>query len=228
MRWLGEQSAMPGALAAFAALLALGCAAPHITLEAPPPSAAPETRLEAYDTLRRHPEDHQRLRLVTGNSMPGVSPEYILLNRGAKVYYPTDLLPAVAPDSATATNARQWLEARESASTYTTLGTWVLIGTPVLTAVSFAALGPETEDGEPNIAIPLTILVAGLGGGLTSLVVGWVHGQRSAHARTSAFELYDDDLRQRLDLCEVDGRIGPCERLEQAPAPRATEAGWRF
>lgn len=188
---------------ACAALLISGsaCSPPHVRLQAPPASAAPEARVEAYEKLAP-----ARLRVMTVTSKRGsvTFVESIELNDGRRVHHAVDLLPVVASNSR-AESAIRKAEDKKSTAKWLTYG-----GIVALSASMVLMVADLSKNGPKGIGVPF-YLGAGIGvGGVISIPVGQVFGMQSNQHAEEAMRHYHDGLLRRLDLCEDGGGVEPC------------------
>lgn len=179
--------------AACALLLSLsidGCALPRVSLQAPPPTASEQERLEAYESLR--PVSLNDYEIRTYNTNLSLSQLHLANNR--VISDPRDLIPVVPPESSTATAARKWRKHR-------TRSIWWDITTSVSGAFStFSLYGTFFAEKPSSRKIWLgTGIAAGLFG-----ITSYFLAQRSARLaniqRSHAFTYYNLDLLKRLDL----------------------------
>jgi hypothetical protein len=177
----------------------VACGAPHAYLQAPPPTAPVETRVQAYEQLR--PLGSLTVVTTYHGQPTDVHPDHLQLASGQRVYHVEDLEAVVPPDSPTARAAR---ESRAAARKVRTWGTFSLIATAVGTSLMLSAIAVADPD---NTRPAMTLVLAGGGvaiAGAVMLFPMMVYRKRANDAKHTAFLTYDSSLRRHLHLC-VDG-----------------------
>lgn len=212
---------------ACAALTLAACGGPQrVMLDAPARDAPLAERLDAYARLRPRviEETHTTHYRVTehkgryftthdtdkiGETM---TTDAVQLADGQRVAVLDDLLPVVEPESDVARAVRahaHHVELRDSRLNWTLLaGAGAVVGgLSTLAATDSAAAGGGVFLGLSGVTVWLAVSSA-------------MHASYAEHQRAAAFGGFDGALRERLDLCEVQGAMGPCTAVERAPEAR--------
>jgi hypothetical protein len=190
---------------ALASIIAGVACNPHVSLQAPPATAAPEARLHAYSDLR--PVYYQRTEVTTstksGNTVSQhTRTDFVELDDGTKVYHPEDLLVVLHHDSQ-AYEAIRAYEASATKNRYFYLG-----GSAALFAGLLMVVMNLNDDGSK----PLLYTGGGLAiGGTVSFLYGQHQGNVASEKAAEAYESYDAGLRQRLNLCGENDAVVSCE-----------------
>lgn len=186
------------ALLSVALAVALGGCFPRVTLPDPPSAGAPRAvREQAFADFTG---TKQRPPTPDGGSGPT---DHLLLGNGRKVMDPRDLVPWVAPDSATAAFATSFETSQSRASV---LGLAAVAFPIVPMAALVATLAVKSFSNGPPRLGDSTALIAGVGVGtlismglmITSIVLAGV----ALTEREQAFDAYPADLAHRLGLTE--------------------------
>jgi hypothetical protein len=187
----------------------VACAPSHVNFPPPATDLTPEQRVDEYNHLVGTKEHWIS---QNGNMVQ----HSIILQDGREVYYPEDLIPLVAPDSATATHARKAASARTSASRWSLVGSLAFLTGLIVTFKSFDSSPTGTRIG---LGIALGGLIAWGG-------VGTYYKFKTTSQTHAAYEAFDDDLAARLNVCVAALQIVPCEvvpppwKAPAAPAPK--------
>jgi hypothetical protein len=188
-----------------------GCGGgPHVRISAPPASAPPQKRLEAYDRLKPLSMHETHVTTLRGGVPVGSfrQTDYLQLADGTRVYQSEDLLQVVPEESPSATAARE-ADSKDSTADTLQVVAWGLI--VVGGVVSLVPLATPPKEGEKMNLTPLYI---GVGMIMLSLpFFFWGGAERSAaqDEKATAIEMYEPALRDRLDLCAEGERLGPCQ-----------------
>lgn len=173
----------------------------HVALNAPEASAPVEERRQAYAKLHPLTMHETHTTYLQGGAPVGAIREvdYLQLASGQRVYYPEDLLAVVDKDSPAGQAAERSHSARST--TYTLRG----VGVGGIVVGAGIMILPLMQDREPGESINMTPMWIGggimLAGGLMQMIAGAYSKTANDEASTS-FELYDEALRQRLDLSD--------------------------
>ncbi len=196
-----------------------GCASPrHVKLEAPSDSASDQERVKAFDKMRA--VSQRETHITYTNQYGGVvgasrSVDYLQLNNGERVYYAEDLVPVLHEESAARKAAQRSKDEYDAGKPYSTTGAVMMYtGLGVLAVSPLLILGAtDSETGDLDLTpmwiglgVGTVLSLAGLGVGL----VGSSHMAEAARERETAFELYNEGLAQRLDVCVDDDVLVPC------------------
>lgn len=186
-----------------AALLVAGCAHwPRQPLPAAPTADAPYQERAAY------------FKQFAPEAADFTQNGYLLLHDGSRLYWPEDLLPAVAPDSPTARAVAEHVQARDTSNTITT---WLLLPSYTGTLIGCVALavGFSFSSGDMlgRLVSPLTLAPAGfLGLALVGVLVGnMLNADPARLANESLLAIvttYPQSLEDRLQVhVNADGNI---------------------
>jgi len=198
-----------------------GCATapPHLSLAGPAPTAAPEARVAAYERLR---PGGSNLTLTAHNGQGGnADPHFILRGHGQRVHYADDLVPVVAPDSATATTAVRSGHNLRKALPRLRWGMGLFVGGG-LAAIGGGTTALVTENGAYGY-IAVAGAAAIIAGGVTMLS-GFPAARLAGNDRVSAFATYDGDLRHRLGVCVQGLAVVACDVAPARATPPAPPA----
>lgn len=173
-------------------LLFCGCHK-HVQLQVPPPVSAPvEERIQAYQQLK--PLIHREIYTVNGY---GTSVYHSLtLANGIKVYHPEDLIPVVGSDTQFSQYALK--SVKETSISNFLMGTGLgveLLGSGIMIAGIPSSL-PGSNQSYAIFGIGAGLVIAGLVGVFT----GYYFAGKAEDSASSAFDIYDQALLQRLDL----------------------------
>jgi hypothetical protein len=191
-----------------ASLLA-GCAA-HVDLSAPPAMAPMEARVDAYNQLRglSYHETTTTTYGSLGASSTSHSADYMQLANGTRVYFPEDVLPVVAEDSAPARSAVA-SESKRGTAHLLTLGAVLSVAAGVALALIPIATSKEGDVNGTPVLVGLGLGI--LGGAGFGIAAHFVSESAQDEAATT-YETYDIGLRSRLGLCGGDGSPVDCRR----------------
>jgi hypothetical protein len=191
---------------------------PHQTLTAPSASASEADRVAAFRRLLAR-GDEQTVTVSQSGSVQSRQTDYLILGDGSRVYYAEDLLPVVAPDSAT---ARQAVLARQRAAAAHPWAVAMVIAFASTFAVVLASplVFSDTRDRVQFAIIGGAVGIAATGG----LLIKGNQVAGDGGERVSAFATYNEDLGKQLDVC-VDGtRVVGCAAGDQPPPPATPAA----
>jgi hypothetical protein len=181
----------------------------NVPLQAPPPNASPDERMQAYANLA--PAATTTSVVVTNNAVTVHSE--LILHGGQIIADPADLLPVVDPQSVTAVAAQRSADARSTARVW---GIAALVGV-VAGAIVLAADGIQTPGvdamGNATGGITTTGVVAIVGMSVAAVVggIGAAYYNHIAHEqKQAAFATYDDALRAHLRICANGLQVVPC------------------
>ena len=201
---------------------ALGCHE-HVVLNAPPPSAPLEERTATYEKLHPLTMHETHITYLRGGTPVGATREvdYLQLADGQRVYYPEDLLPVVDESSSTAKAAERSHSARSTSYALKGAGYGgIFLGAGIM-------LVPVLQSHQPGESMNMTPIWVGAGVMILGAVVGLVGGTFAGTANdeaSTAFETYDESLRDRLDLNRPTNEPGQKPRHKRAPNPEPSEA----
>jgi hypothetical protein len=198
---------------AWVAVFAIGCLG-HTTLPVPPPTLTAEQRVLWFNSLAGRTEQTTWTFQTRTGFVSDIQKTMTLAN-GTEIEAPEDVLPVVAPDSATARHARAALEEREHGDRWREVAVGVLVGALV---ISTARNTSNPFEDRWDAAIWGSAAAFGL---FSSIASGdsYRHAARQAGF---AFESYTKDLADRLQICVLNMQLVPCEY--RAPAPAAPAA----
>lgn len=198
--------------------MVVGCVRPHVTLPVVPPDQTPEQRVQMFRELRATSE----LTTTTTECRRGCSTtveKTLYLANGMEVYYPDDVLPAVAPDSIAARAVHNVQEHRRRSAIY---GGVALASAVVLFAAWLSSYGASYEralKGEPSFSTPETFgLLIGGGGVLVGGIGAVHHYHQVVRYWGETNENYNDGLAQRLKVCIRGIAVVPCESATMPPS----------
>jgi hypothetical protein len=194
----------------------------HLALPAAPPrEASYPMRVQAYNNFR--PLAIQYTTVVsTGRygTSASTSATGLLLANGTHVTWPEDLLPLVGPSSPMAYEARETHRVQSIGAALSLSGMGGVFLGVGLFAAGVAMLFSGSHAGE-TIGGPLAI------GGATvtltapiPLIIGLGFSGAGARHRETAYQLYDQSLRQNLGLCGDGTQIGDCPSAMGVPGPQ--------
>jgi hypothetical protein len=195
-----------------------GCATHHVQLQAPESDAPIAARLEAYKQLKPVSISETHITTLNKWGAPIAAThltDSLQLQGGERVYEPEDLWPVIAQTSAAA-NAIQNYE--DKSSTVRTVN-WISAG---LMTVGLGLTGysvfHHNSDGSRNMT-PMYVGIGFLTGGTLALFWANTEAKAANDDKATAFEVYDEGLRSKLNLCDADGRASDCNQ----PKARETE-----
>ena len=185
-----------------------GCATPRVVLSPPPPAEAPLVERErAWEALRP-------LGTRPGLGMPAAAPTqwnarpYVVLGGGVRVEDPRDLVVVVG-DGPLKDAAARAEALDDEAAVWSGVG-WAACGVGAVISVSslgvMVSTAPAAVNGDPApVAFDAALIgvVAGSAVMMGGIVPTWVASVRWQDAnveKDTAFLLYGDALRRRLDL----------------------------
>jgi hypothetical protein len=185
----------------------VACGHPHYTLNAPPPTAAPIERLQAFYRLRT--KGVGTVTTCRGTSCS--SNQYLVLADGHEIWHADDLLPLVPADSQAARDHRDYN--RKTANQRL----W-LYGTLIGIAAGIAMIHYGWEDEGPT-----DLLWAGVGVTAAGALIGgggaYITGLQAQSAKRRMFEHYDEGLAAQLNICASGMAIVPCDAPNMPVAP---------
>lgn len=188
-------------------LLVAACGHPHYTLSAPPPTAAPAERMQAFEQLRTS----GRGSVTTCSSHGGcTSSEYLVLGDGREIWHPEDLEPVVSPRSDAHEAAERLRDIQANRRIWRDVFLVGLIG-----GIAAVVAGVKI-DSRPVILTGELMVAGGLvlgGGGML------VDGFRAAGPKNVILDHYDEGLLQQLNLCVNGTFVFPCEAPGTPPPP---------
>lgn len=200
-----------GALAWFALIgcsaVTMGCITHHVQLEAPESDAPIHERRMAYKQLQ--PVSVAETHITTYKMGAPVSAirrtDYLQLGGGERVYEPEDLWPVIAQTSAAASSVKSYEDKDSTAHTLT----WVAAG---LLAVGIGMTGysafHHVAPGEPRDNTLLIVGSSTAAAGILGLIWGNSVARDANDEKATAFQLYDDGLKSKLNLCDTDRTFG--------------------
>jgi hypothetical protein len=158
--------------------------------------------------------------------------DYLQLKGGERVYHPEDLLTVVKEDSAAAAAAERSAESTDTANTLQGWGWGVtLVGIGIMgSSLLFIEDGTPDEYGvsTPDYSGMWTAMTIGgvvtLGGVIINLV-GGSHRRQANDEKATAFELYNQALAQRLDICADGNALVPCAQRGSDRSSMPSQAG---
>lgn len=177
----------------------------HVAVLPPPPDASEEVRRDAYEQLKPVGRD-TLVRVVRGRQIVEEPTETVILGNGQEVHHPDDLLPAVKPDSPTATNVEQYLKRSEPWKLWGGLAAGGFIG-----GAAFIGSSIWVDYGNARGYVLLGGLALAILVPIASLIVGAVLVGDTSADRDRCFQTYDADLRDYLGLTApaVEGAAPP-------------------
>jgi hypothetical protein len=204
--------------------MAVGCVKPHVTLPVVPPDQTPEQRVQMFRELRATSELTTTTTVCRRGCSTTVEKTLYLAN-GMEVYYPDDVLPAVAPDSIAARAIRNVQEHRRRSFVY---GVVALASAVVVFAAWYSSYSSSYEralNGEPSFSAPEKLgLLIGAGGVLVGGIGAVYHYRQVVKYWSETNESYNDGLAQRLKVCVSGLAIVACESVPM-PVPASASPG---
>jgi len=181
------------------------CGHPHYTLSAPPPTAAPAERMQAYAALRAA----GRGEVVSCDKHGCTKTEYLVLGDGREIWHLEDTVPVLSPKTDAGEEARRLVDIRANRRVWRDV---LLVG--LLGGIATIVVGAKV-DSTPVIYAGEVMVAGGLViGGLGMLVDHF----RAAGPRNFVLDHYDEGLTKQLNLCVQDTFVYPCD-APNAPQP---------
>jgi len=143
--------------------------------------------------------------------------DYLQLRNGDRVYEPEDIWPVIAQTSAAADSVKSY---EEKSSTVRILN-WVSVG--LLTAGIGMMAYPILHHPAPGEKRDNTFLYVGLSSatlGAFGLLWANSEAQSANDDKATAFSVYDDGLKSKLNLCESEEGVRDCNHRETRKSKR--------
>lgn len=199
---------------------------PHVELRAPDAAASGPERISSYERL--HARSTHETHITYANEYGAVVGaarvvDYLQLADGQRVYHPEDLMPVLPPDSSAYAAADRSRAKMKTARTLNGIG-WGAVG--VGGAVMLVGAATVDIDGT-NTGALLAPLIIGGGIALVGTAITIVSGgfaRKAMDEKATAFELYNDGLATRLDVCANDKVLVPCSELKSTTPQQGSEA----
>jgi hypothetical protein len=196
-----------------AAIALAGCLV-NVPLQAPPPNAPPEVRMQAYANLAPAGTAVDTSVTVTNHAAYVSQSTELILHDGQTVYDPTDLLPVIDAQSVAAQAAQRSASARTTAAYWALAGMiavvagGIVLGADGIQSGGFDAAGNPTPAGlntTGDVALVAILAGAVIGG------IGAGYYRHVAHEqKLVAFATYDDALRAHLRICTNGMQVVAC------------------
>ena len=213
---------LTGLLSIGCAAVSAGCINHHVQLEAPESDAPIAERRMAYNRLQ--PVSIAETHITTYKMGTPVSAvrrtDYLQLQGGARVYEPEDIWPVIAQTSAAAESVKSY----EDKSSTVSILNWVSAG--LLTAGIGMMAYPVIHRPAPGEKRDNTLLYVGLSTATVgALALLWANSeaQSANDDKATAFSVYDDGLKSKLNLCESEEGVSDCNHLETRKSKRGDD-----
>jgi hypothetical protein len=197
---------------AWVAVFSIGCIG-HTNLPAPPPTLTADQRIVWFNSLSGRTE-RTTWTVQTRTGYVSNIEKTMTLGNGTEIEAAEDVLPVVAPDSATARHARAAQTEREHGDRWREVSLGVIAAAVIVAAARSS--GNPFED-KTDAAIWGTALAFGLFSNLAA-ADSYKHAAKESGF---AFESYTKDLADRLQICVLNMQLVPCEYRPPAPAAPA-------
>ncbi|MEP6862956.1 MAG: hypothetical protein ABJE66_20180 [Deltaproteobacteria bacterium] len=197
------------------AVFSIGCIG-HITLPAPPPTLTAEQRVAWFNSLAGRSE-RTTWTVQTRTGYVSNIEKTMTIGNGTEITAAEDVLPVVAPDSATAHHARAAQSDREHGDRWRELSIGVLA---VALIVAAARSGSNPFEDKWDAAIWGSAAAIGLFSNFAA-ADSYNHAAKESGL---AFESYTKDLADQLQICVLNMQLVPCEYRAPAPATPAAPA----
>ncbi len=210
---------LSGFLSIGCATASVGCINHHVQLEAPESDAPIMERRMAYEHLQ--PVSVAETHITTYKMGTQVSAirrtDYLQLKGGQRVYEPEDIWPVIAQTSAAAESVKSY---EDKSSTVRTLN-WVsagLLGAGIGMMAYPIFHRPAPGEKRDNTLVYVGLSTATIG----ALTLLWANSeaQSANDDKATAFSVYDDGLRSKLNLCESDVGVSDCNHRETRKSKR--------
>lgn len=165
----------------------------HVQLQAPPPASAPvEERIQAYQQLK--PLVHREIYTINSYYGAASMSSSLTLVNGIKVHHPEDLITVVGSDTQFSQYALKSVEQKNTGNILMGTGFGVeLLGCGIM----FAGIpNSVTNQDYTTFGIGTGIVIAGF----AAFLAGYYFSAKAEDSASSAFDIYDQALLQRLDL----------------------------
>lgn len=203
---------------------------PHVELRAPEAGAPGPERVKAYESIHARSSKETHITYVNeyGTVVDAARRvDYLQLADGQRVYHPEDLMPVLASESSAYSAADRSRKNMSTARVLNGVG-WGTVGVGGAVMVGGVATADYASTDTGALMTPLIIGGGIMLAGVVMTLVSSGFARKAMDEKATAFEMYNEGLAMRLNVCANEKVLVPCEEagrtVSQERSPEETAA----